>query len=130
LGGDWPYAHSPRGQRGGAQVLDAHGQVSVAPCCARWRRTGDGRQALVELKAVDGAYPLYGAVALEPAVPLAHALASRDGAFGAAVDATLLARLDLKPGSAAHVGNATIEVAATLQNEPDKLASGLAFGPA
>jgi len=92
-------------------------------------RTGDGRQALVELKAVDGAYPLYGAVTLDPVMPLARALAPRDGAFGAAVDATLLARLDLKPGSRLTVGNATIEVAAVIQNEPDKLASGLAFGP-
>ena len=92
-------------------------------------RTSDRRQALVELKAIDGAYPLYGAVTLDPAMPLARALAPHDGAFGAAVDATLLARLDLKPGARLTIADATIEIAATLQNEPDKPASGLAFGP-
>ena len=45
-----------------------------------------------------------------PAMPLRDALAQRDGAFGAAVDATLLARLDLKPGARLTLGGATIEV--------------------
>ena len=63
------------------------------------RTPTDGRTALVELKAVDAAYPLYGAVALDPPQPLAAVLAQRDGAFGAAADPALLARLDLKPGA-------------------------------
>ena len=92
-------------------------------------RTTDSRQALVEIKAVDALYPLYGAVTLDPPLPLASALAQRDGAFGAAVDATLLARLELKPGARITVGSATFEITATIQNEPDKLATGLTFGP-
>src|SRR5690349_20300739 len=111
------------------KFLDARGQVSAAALLRAMARTGDGRQVLVEIKAVDGAYPLYGPVTLDPTIPLASALAPRDGAFGAAVDATLLARLDLKAGSRLTVGNATIEVTTVIQNEPDKLASGLAFGP-
>ena len=83
----------------------------------------------MEIKAVDGAYPLYGAVALDPAMPLAAALAQRDGAFGAAVDPTLLARLDLKPGARITIGDATIEIRAVLTSEPDKLAGGIGFGP-
>ena len=93
-------------------------------------RTADSRQALVEIKAVDALYPLYGAVTLDPPLPLASALAQRDGAFGAAVDATLLARLDLKPGARITVGSATFEITATIQTEPDKLATGSTFGPA
>ena len=61
-------------------------------------RTGDGRLALVELKAVDGSYPMLGELTLAPKLPVADLLAERDGAFGAAVDSTLLARLDLKLG--------------------------------
>ena len=53
----------------------------------------------MEIKAVDGAYPLFGAARLDPAMPLADALAERDGVFGAAADPLLLARLDLKPGA-------------------------------
>ena len=69
-------------------------------------------------------------VTLDPDMPLARALAPRDGAFGAAVDATLLARLDLKPGARLTIGNATIEITAVIQNEPDKLASGIGVRPA
>ncbi|MCH8038406.1 MAG: ABC transporter permease, partial [Proteobacteria bacterium] len=57
----------------------------------------DGQRTLIELRAVDGAYPLYGAVELRPARPLAALLAYRDGAWGLAADASLLRRLDLDP---------------------------------
>ena len=43
-------------------------------------RTADGAAALVEMKAVDGAYPLYGEVALEPRALSPTRLRERDGA--------------------------------------------------
>src|SRR5260370_15480559 len=47
-------------------------------------RTEDGdERALVELKAVDDAYPLYGAVTLDPAQMLEAAVAQRDAHSGA-----------------------------------------------
>ena len=92
-------------------------------------RAPDGRTALVELKAVDDAYPLYGVVGLEPSQPLAQALARRDGVFGAAADPALLVRLDLAPGGRIMIGSATIEIRASLESEPDKLAGGIGFGP-
>ena len=88
-----------------------------------------GRSALVEVKAVDAAYPLYGEVALDPPQPLATLLAQRDGAYGAAADPALLARLDLKPGARIMVGAAAIEIRAGLTSEPDKLAGSIGFGP-
>src|SRR5438552_6391019 len=66
------------------KFLDARGQVSAAALLRAMARTSDGRQALVELKAVDGAYPLHGTVTLDPAIPTASVMAPRDGAFGAA----------------------------------------------
>ena len=56
-------------------------------------------------------------------------LEQRDGVFGAAADPALLARLDLKPGARIMLGQATIEIRATLASEPDKLAGGIGFGP-
>ncbi|MGA7308728.1 MAG: FtsX-like permease family protein, partial [Pseudolabrys sp.] len=53
----------------------------------------------------------------------------REGAFGAVADPTLIARLELKSGARLTIGNATIEVRATLTSEPDKLAGGIGFGP-
>ncbi|MGA7489923.1 MAG: FtsX-like permease family protein, partial [Xanthobacteraceae bacterium] len=105
------------------------GKVSSAATMRAMARAADGRTALVELKAIDAAYPLYGAVRLAPRQPLAQALAQRHGAFGAAADPTLLARLDLEPGARISVGAATIEIRATLASEPDKLAGGIGFGP-
>ena len=58
----------------------------------------DGRSTLVEVKAVDANYPLFGTVVTDPAMPLAALFAQNGGAFGAAVDPTLLTRLDLKTG--------------------------------
>ena len=78
---------------------------------------------------MDGAYPLYGSVKLDNDMPLSAALAPRNGAFGAVVDPTLLARLGIKPGARLTIGSAPIEIAAVLVNEPDKLAGGIAFGP-
>ena len=78
--------------------LRARGEVSVAAALRVMARSGDGRLALVELKAVDGNYPMLGELTLDPKMPMADLLAERDGAFGAAVDSTLLARLDLKLG--------------------------------
>ena len=55
--------------------------------CARCSRSPSGERQLIELKAVDAAYPLVGAVTLDPAMPLAAAL---DG--GVAADPLVLQR--------------------------------------
>jgi putative ABC transport system permease protein len=109
--------------------FDAQGRVSAVATSRTMTRTPDGRTALVELKAVDAAYPLYGAVKLEPNTSLDAALAPRNGVFGAAADPALLARLDLKPGARITVGTIPIEIRAALAAEPDRLAGGIGFGP-
>jgi len=109
--------------------LKSHGDVSAAATLRAMARTPDGNATLVELKAVDNAYPLLGEAKLAPAATLADALAQRDGVFGAAADAVLLARLSVKPGARMTIGNASIEIRAALTNEPDKLAGGIGFGP-
>ena len=85
--------------------------------------------ALVHLKAIDGAYPLFGAVELEPAMPLETALEVRDGIPGAVAEAGLLGRLGVTLGDSLRVGDATFELRATLVSEPDRLAIGVGFGP-
>ena len=109
--------------------LTARGELSSAATMRAMARTTDGRTALVELKAVDSAYPLYGTVATEPAADLPASLARREGVFGAVVDPALLTRLDLRPGARLTIGATAIELRATLVSEPDKLAGGIGFGP-
>jgi putative ABC transport system permease protein len=111
------------------RFLESRGQVSSGANMRAMAATAGGDRVLVELKAVDSLYPIYGKITLDPDMPLDRALTPRDGAFGAAVDSTLLTRYDLKPGARLTVGSATIEVAAVIKSEPDKLASGIGFGP-
>ncbi|RME63964.1 MAG: ABC transporter permease, partial [Alphaproteobacteria bacterium] len=87
------------------------------------------KRTLVELKAVDAAYPLYGTLALAPARPLASALAQADGAWGAAIDDALAARLGLGVGDAVRVGDARLVVRAILLAEPDRGNDGFTLGP-
>ena len=130
LGGDASFALIHREASAEERAfLAQRGAVSPAATMRAMARMADGRASLVEIKAVDGAYPLYGRAVVEPATDLAAALAPREGIHGAAADEALFARLDLKPGARLSVGDAEIEVRAILKTEPDKLAGGIGFGP-
>ena len=130
LGGDVAFSLIQREASDAERAfLSSRGELSVAATLRAMARTPDGRSALVELKAVDGAYPLFGAVAAEPPADLAALLAERDGVFGVVADPALLSRLELQPGARLTVGAAKVELRAALTGEPDKLAGGLGFGP-
>ena len=58
----------------------------------------DGRTTLVQLKAVEQAYPLYGTLELKDGGSLADALAKRDGVWGAVVEEAALRRMNLVLG--------------------------------
>ena len=88
-----------------------------------------GTRGLIELKAVDEFYPLYGELILSPAGPLAEALNAREGIFGAAIDPTLLTRLQVNVGDRIKIGEATFEVRATIAQEPDRAISFTTIGP-
>jgi putative ABC transport system permease protein len=109
--------------------LAAHGTVSQIAVLPTMARTGDGKSALIEAKAVDGAYPLVGTVKTDPDVTLVALFARNNDVFGAAADPALLARLQLKVGDRISIGNATLELRAALLGEPDKLGGGIGFGP-
>ncbi|RVU14055.1 ABC transporter permease [Methylobacterium oryzihabitans] len=109
--------------------LAANGRVSTVAFTRAMATAADGGAALVELKAVGPDYPTLGALVTEPALAPADLFAERDGTFGAAADPALFARLGLKPGDRVTVGDARIALRASLAAEPDKLASGIGFGP-
>ncbi|TAJ36982.1 MAG: ABC transporter permease, partial [Reyranella sp.] len=70
----------------------------------------DGRPTLVQLKAVEPAYPLYGAVELQGGGALGDVLAKRDGIWGAVVEESALRRMNLEPGDMVRVGEVAVEV--------------------
>ena len=91
-------------------------------------RDEDGA-ALVELKGVDGAYPLYGEVRLESSEPLRQALEVRDGVAGVVAERELLSRLGIHVGERIALGGATFELRGVLAEEPDRTASAFSLGP-
>src|SRR5258708_14101643 len=109
--------------------LASRGELSGVATMRAMARTVDGRAALVEVKAVDDASPVYGSVVAEPGGGPVTVLAQRDGALGVVDDPALLTRLDLQPGARFTIGAAAIELRAALVSEPDKLAGGIGFGP-
>src|SRR4029077_17311399 len=80
----------------------------------------DGRPTLVQLKAVEPAYPLYGTVDLKGGCSLADALARRDGVWGAVVEDSTLKRMNLASGDRVRVGDVTVEFGAITPRDPDR----------
>ena len=110
--------------------LKGLGTVAEAISMRSMARLADGAdQTLVELKAVDAAYPLYGALETAPAMPNPELFAARDGIFGAAAPDLLFERLNLKVGDHIKVGSATYELRAQLISEPDAASDGFGFAP-
>ncbi|KAA5607428.1 FtsX-like permease family protein [Roseospira marina] len=88
-----------------------------------------GERALVELKAVDDAYPLYGTLELTGRETLSDALAQRGDVWGAVADPNLLTRLGVNVGAFVRVGDATVQIRDTIAREPDRVASLFSLGP-
>ena len=86
-------------------------------------------RTLVELKAVDQAYPLVGNILLKQSLTLKEALQERDGVFGAVVDKNLLTKLNLEIGDIVNIGEAKFRLTGTIKKEPDKVTNILSFGP-
>jgi putative ABC transport system permease protein len=86
-------------------------------------------QALAELKAVDGRYPLYGTFTAEPNEPIQALLAEKDGSFGAIAAPLLLDRLGLKLGDRILLADMPLTIRGTIVSEPDALSDGFSFAP-
>ena len=88
----------------------------------------DGERRLAEVRGVDGAFPLAGAVKLTAAPSLEQALQPVGGAPGAAVDPALLDRLHLRLGQPFLIGETRFVARAALVSEPDALSRGFSLG--
>ena len=115
LGGDVSFSLIQREASDGERAfLDDHGTVSVAATMRAMARTGDGRLSLVEIKAVDAAYPLFGAVATNPRCryPTLFARKGRRVRRGRRSGAADAARSEA--GDRITIGNARIELRARI----------------
>jgi len=107
-------------------ALDALGQVSESASFRAMARSAGGKSALIEVKAVDDFYPLYGEVSITGA-ETAGPIWRKPGVVLA--ETALLDRLDLEVGSPLTIGEATVTIGGILGEQPDRLADRLAYGP-
>jgi len=103
-----------------ASVRELATVVAAPPTSA-----GAGRSRLVELRAVEGDFPFYGRLTLDPERPLAELLAG-DGAVAAP---ELLSGLGLAVGDSISVGGRPFRLRGVVHAEPDRLGSAFALGP-
>ena len=130
LGGDMAFSLLQReASEAERAFLASRGGVNSIASMRAMAIAGEKGSTLVEMKAVDGGYPAIGALETDPPLAPADLFAEKNGAFGAAADPALLARLDLNVGDRVTVGAATVELRASLVSEPDKIANGIGFGP-
>lgn len=104
--------------------IQKYGDISYVATLRSMLYAGE-QNTLVELKAIDEAYPLIGTLEF-------NETSERDDVFrdnGIAVDAILLSQLDLAVGDDVQIGNSTFTVRATLKTEPDRVVQIFTFGP-
>jgi putative ABC transport system permease protein len=91
-------------------------------------RPADGRVVarMVELRAVQGAFPFYGTVGLQGGQTYSHALL-RD--HGALVRPELLTALGLRVGDQIAIGQAKFTIRGVITTEPGRRVGGFSLGP-
>jgi putative ABC transport system permease protein len=110
--------------------LEAQGTVASSAGMRSMARLEDGSdQTLAEVKAVDAAYPLFGALETTPALSHVDLFGERGGVWGAAAPDMLFERLGLSDGARIRLGGATFELRARIVNEPDLVSDGFGFAP-
>ena len=134
LGGDFDFRtqHQPANNAAIDYLKNNSAAISKTIEMKAMAQTDDGR-TLIELKAVDGAYPLVSALRFSP--PSADVkgidklLAKENSVFGAAADGGLLLKLGLRVGDEVRVGEAKFQIRAAIEHEPDRVATVINFGP-
>lgn len=108
------------------KALDADGTISESASLRAMARLAGGKSALIEVKAVDAAYPLYGDVTI--AEPKGTGAIWRETGVIVA-ERALLDRLKLAVGDTLTIGEATVRIGGVLGAQPDRLADRLSYGP-
>jgi putative ABC transport system permease protein len=105
--------------------FERSGRVTLALEMRAMAKAPDGGRALVEIKGVDAAYPLYGRLRLKPDA----ALGREPEGWGAAAEANLLHRLGLGVGDRIRVSDLDYVIRAEIAAEPDRGVDAFVLGP-
>ena len=122
LGGDLALSVAQREAEGAERAAIARlGRVNQVTTMRAMATRADGADSLlVELKGVDDAYPLYGA--------LRFAAGGRPRGAEVAIAPELAERLRLGIGDSLSIGAATLRISGVIAEEPDRLGQGFSLG--
>jgi putative ABC transport system permease protein len=81
---------------------------------------------MVELRAVQAAFPLYGTLELEGSAPYSHSLLENQGVL---VRPELLTALNIKVGEQIVIGKSTFTIRGVIKNEPGRRVGDFSLGP-
>ncbi|MDE3153750.1 MAG: ABC transporter permease [Acidobacteriota bacterium] len=109
-----------------AHQVTARTESVETPTMARPADPGSQLARVVELRAVQAAYPFYGTVELQGGQPYAYALLARQGAL---VGPELLTALDVRVGDAIVIGSETFHIRGVITREPGRVAGAFSLGP-
>ena len=144
LGGDLEIRLSWQMSTTGQAVLDSLKDREVAlthiselvAMAARTEKSSAGQATqIIELKAVEPQYPLYGSLRLEPNGDLAELLRRQtrscpnDTCFGVVVQESLLIRMGLAIGDRLKIGQGQFVITGVVRTEPDRMANAFSLGP-
>jgi putative ABC transport system permease protein len=89
----------------------------------------EGKQRLVQVKAVDEVYPLVGTLDLENGVADVDTLGRAENLWGAFADSALQTQLTVGLGGIIQVGDARFQLRGWIEREPDRSLVGFELGP-
>lgn len=144
LGGDLEIRLSHLMSAKGQEVLDSLSareisMTHVSELIAMAARTGSTEVGqptqIIELKAVESQYPLYGRLRLEPQGDLVDLLGRQAArcpghtCFGVVVQESLLIRMGLAVGDPLRIGQGLFIITGVVRTEPDRMANAFSLGP-
>jgi putative ABC transport system permease protein len=110
--------------------LQQRGEISRVLTLRTMAHASDSDQrTLVELKAIDQHYPLYGTLGIIPEQKIEQALGRSVHGHNALVEESLLARMEVKVGDQIRVGEAEFTISGALTTEPDRRIRAFSLGP-
>lgn len=111
-------------------ALNKRGRVSeIATLRAIVTVPGKNKQSLIEIKAVDDNYPLYGRLKLDINNDILGKKITEAKLPKINIETTLLASLKVKLGDRVKIGSQIFVISETIEVEPDRMSSGFMIGP-
>jgi len=104
----------------------ARTETIETPTMVRPSDTAKVAARMVELKAVQAPFPLYGTMTLDGGQPYSHALLEHHGAL---VRPELLTALDVNIGDSITIGEATFAIRGVVASEPGRNIGAFSLGP-